>query len=222
MDRRSITKEYYMLAVNENGYMPSMSKEAANVGLVAAGITELLLNGIITAEKRRITVANDLPGDLNYLMPLYDYLREKVRSTNKIMSDYIASTGSRLRQLTEGIGKALLEEHKVTKDTGGLFGNKAVYIPEESCREEIVLHIKSVITDGSDMSLHDAALVSILKKSWNLHRYFSGSEKTALKAKLKELKNDPDGSQLQKMIDYLTEELSGGIWLLLLFFGFPR
>lgn len=222
MDRRSITKEYYMLAVNENGYMPSMSKKAANVGLVAAGITELLLNGIITAEKRRITVANDLPGDLNYLMPLYDYLREKVRSTNKIMSDYIASTGSRLRQLTEGIGEALLEEHKATKDTGGLFGNKAVYIPEESCREEIVLHIKSVITGESDMSLHDAALVSILKKSWNLHRYFSGSEKTALKTKLKELKNDPDGSQLQKMIDYLTEELSGGIWLLLLFFGFPR
>ncbi len=42
-----------------------------------------------------------------HLFTLYGYLREKPRTAEKLMSDYIASTGARLQELTAGIGEAL-------------------------------------------------------------------------------------------------------------------
>lgn len=54
MNRKSITQEYFTLAVGENGNMPPMRRDEANAGLVVAGCMDLLLNDVIAWEKKKL------------------------------------------------------------------------------------------------------------------------------------------------------------------------
>ena len=99
-----------------------MRKDETKSGIVVAGFMDLLSNDIITVEKKKITVIKELPYDLFHLTSLYTYLKEKTRSTDKLMSDYIASTSSRIKQLITELGESLFKDNIVTKEEGGLFG----------------------------------------------------------------------------------------------------
>ena len=206
MDRKSIAQEYYTLTVDENGNMPPMHKEESYAGLVAAGFMDFLLKNVITAKKNNISVIKENPGELVHLASLYAYLNEKPRSIDKLMSDYY--TGSRIKQLTAQIGESLEEEGKAAKGTGGLFGPKTTYIPEKNYKDELIGTIKSAITTGGEITSHDIALIYILKETKNLNQYFSKHESSELKAKLKEMKNNPQNKQLADMINYVSDTIT--------------
>ena len=206
MDRKSIAQEYYTLTVDENGNMPSMHKEESYAGLVAAGFMDFLVNNVITADKNKISVIKENPGELAHLALLYAYLNERPRSIDKLMSDYY--TGSRIKQLTAQIGESLKEEGKAAKGTGGLFGPKTTYIPEKNYKDELIGMIKSAITTGGEITSHDIALIYILKETKNLNQYFSKHEISELKAKLKEMKNNPQNKQLADMINYVSDTIT--------------
>lgn len=205
MSRKSITQEYYVLATNETGNMPAMHKDESNAGMVAAGVMDLLLNGMISVEKKKITVIKDIPSELKHIESLYTYLSEKPRSTEKLMSDYIASTGSRIKKLIAETGESLLADHAVKKGEGGLFGNKTLYIPEKSYKDEVIGYIKAAVAEEEEMTSHDIALIYILKETKNLNQYFSRHESEELKVKLKEMKKNSQNKQLADMINYVSD-----------------
>lgn len=211
MGGRSVTQEYYMLAVNEKGYMPAMRSAESNAGLVVAAVAELLLNGVITMGDKKLlvgkelAVVKELPGELGYLASLYGYLREKTRSTGKLMNDYLASTGSRIRQLTCELGAALVEADAAKSAEGGLFGGKVLYVPERDGKEAVVRRLKSAIVADGELSVHDAALLAILRETKNLSQYFSAFERDVLQERLKELKQNPRNRELAKMIEYVSD-----------------
>ncbi len=74
-----------------------MHKEESTTGIVVAGFMDLVLDGIISVEKKKITVIKDLPDRLERIVSLYEYLSEKLRSINKLMSNYTISTGGRMK-----------------------------------------------------------------------------------------------------------------------------
>lgn len=205
MDRRSIAQEYVLLATTENGTIPAMRRSESHAGIVAAGVMDLLVNGVIAMEKKKITVTDDLPGELGYLAPLYTYLKEKPRSTERLMGDYLFSTSSRIKQLTAMLGESLLEAGAVTRGEGGLFGKKTIYIPETAKKEALVEAIKSAVAEGVDMSPHDMALLCILQETKNLNQYFSREENNAWKAIWREIKKNPQNKQLADMIHYVSD-----------------
>lgn len=203
MNRKSITQEYFILAVDENGNMPPMRRDEANAGLVVAGCMDLLLNDVIAWEKKKITVIKEIPNGLRHLASLYAYLNEKPRSTDKLMSDY--HTGNRIKQLTEEIGESLLTDDVATKGTSGLLGSKTIYIPEKGYKDEVIGFIKSSVTKDDEITPHDAALLYILKETKNLNQYFSKHENDILKDKLEEIKKNPQNKQLAAMINYVSD-----------------
>lgn len=205
MNRKMITQEYYVLATDENGNMSVMYREESKAGIVVAGVMDLLINDIITLEKKKITVTKDLPSEFGHIASLYAYLKEKPRSTDKLMGDYLMSTGSRIKQLTAEIGQSLLEDNVATKENGGLFGNKTIYVSDMCYKDQLVGIINSVVASEDEMSPHDMALIYILKETKNLNQYFSQYEKDELKAKLKELKKNPRNKQLADMINYVND-----------------
>ena len=205
MERRSIAQEYFVLVMDENGNMPVMRKSESNAGMVAAGFMDLLLNGIVKMEKKKITVIEAIPDELGHLGSLYAYLSAKPRSTEKLMSDYIVSTSARIRQLTADVGESLAADSAVKKEKGGLFGNKIMFIPEKNYKEELISIIKTAVADEDEISLHDLALICILKETKNLKQYFSKYESDKLKAKLKEMKKNPQSKQLVQMINYVND-----------------
>lgn len=205
MNRKSVAQEYFILATNEKGNMPAMYREESNAGIVVAGVMDLLLNNIITVEKKKITVIKELPNELRHLTSLHTYLNEKPRSTDKLMSDYMISTESRMRQLITEIGESLLAEHVATKGEGGLFGSKTIYIPEKNYKNEVIAVIKSAVTGEDEMIPRDISLICILKETKNLNQYFSQYESNKLKTKLKEMKKNPQNKQLADMINYVND-----------------
>lgn len=204
VNRKTVAEEYYLLAVNDKGGMPAMRGDESNAGLVAAGVVDLLSGGVIEWEKKKISVARELPGELRHLSSLYGYLREKPRTAEKLMSDYIASTGARLRELTAGIGEALEAAGAAKKEKGGFLGSRTVYIPEKSGRDEAADRLRSAVT-GEEISPRDMALIIILKETKNLNPYFSESERAAVKERLKEMKSHPQNRQLADMINYVSD-----------------
>nr|WP_300307280.1 GPP34 family phosphoprotein [uncultured Anaerostipes sp.] len=203
MDRTSISQEYLLLVLDKNGYIPPMRREESNAGLTAACFMDLLLNEIITVNKKQITVTDDLPQELAYLTPIYTYLREKNRSVSKMMTDYAA--GVRLKPLMTEIGEAMAADGMVSKGEGGLFGTKVTYFPDKSRKEELLAHIKSAAADQSKMTAHDMALIFLLQKTKNLNQYFSKYEWEQWKTVWKDIKKDPQNKQLSKMIDELND-----------------
>lgn len=165
----------------------------------------LLLNDIITLEKRKITVMKEIPYELGHITSLYTYLNEKPRSIDQLMNDYMLSTGSRIKQLTMELGESLLADGVITKGVGGLFGKKTTYIPEKAYKDEVISFMKSVVTKDEEMAPREMALIFILKESQNLNQYFSKYDNDILKVKLKEIKKNPQNKKLAEMINYVSE-----------------
>ncbi len=115
MNRKSIAQEYYILATNENGYMPVMHQDESIAGIVAAGIMDLKLNGVITMENKKITVIKDIPNELSHIESLYTYLKQKSRTMNQLMNYYMLSIGSSMKKLTAELGESLLHDEMATK-----------------------------------------------------------------------------------------------------------
>lgn len=203
MNRKSITQEYFILVVDENGNMPPMRRGESNAGLVVAGCMDLLLNNVIAWERKKITVIKEIPNELRHITSLYAYLNEKPRSTDKLMNDYY--TGSRIKQLTAEIGESLLADDAAAKGTGGLFGSKTIYIPEKGYKNEVIGFIKSSVTKNDEITPHDATLLYILKETKNINQYFSEHENDVLKGKLEEIKKNPQNKQLAAMINYVGD-----------------
>lgn len=205
MNRKSITEEYFALAINESGYMPAMYRDESNAGVVAAGVMDLLLNQVITEEKKKITVIKDLPDYLGHLASLYAYLKEKTRPIDKLMGDYTVSAGSRLGQLAAETGEALTADHRAVKEKGGLFGGKVIYIPDQGYRAELISVIKAAVSGEEEITPHDAALISILAETKNLNRYLSREERSSLKGRLKEIRRNPQNKELADMINHVSD-----------------
>ena len=85
MHSQSIAQDYFVLSLTENGMMPLMRKEESNGGIVVAAYMDLLVNQVISEHKKKITVEKELVKDLEHLSSLYQYLKEKPRTTEKMM-----------------------------------------------------------------------------------------------------------------------------------------
>ncbi len=209
MDRISLIQEYYLLAVDERGNLPPLRRNESNAGLMAAGVMDLLLGEVITLEKKKISIRKELPEELEYLRPLYTYLEEKPRATNRLMSDYLISTGTRMRELIDKMGKALTAQGVASEEKAGFFGKKTTYTPDKKYKDDLIGAIKEAVTQTREMSAHDTALVFLLQETKNLYQYFSKYEgeevKATLKAMKKEIQKDPQKKQMASMLNYIND-----------------
>lgn len=204
MNRKTITEEYYVLAVDKNGAISSMRSNELNSGLIASGLMDLMMDGVITIEKNKITVVKDLPEGLKHLKSLYTYLTEKNRTTEKVMGDYVMSMGARMREFIGEIGDTLAAEGLAEKGKGGLFGPKVTYIPVKSYKDQLIEAVKDIVKTEDEFSPRDMAFLCILQETHNLNQYFSKYESQEIKDKLKEIKKNPQNKQLAEMVNYVN------------------
>lgn len=205
MHSQSIAQDYFVLSLTENGMMPLMRKEESNGGIVVAAYMDLLVNQVISEHKKKITVEKELVKDLEHLSSLYQYLKEKPRTTEKMMCDYLMSTTARIKQLIADLGASLIEKHALTKEETGLLGTKTLYFPDKTYKEQTIESLKSSIAGQKDINMQNLALVCILKETKNLNQYFSKYERNDLEKKLKEMKKNPENKKLAEMLNYVDD-----------------
>lgn len=200
MERKTIAQEYYALVTDKNGNMPPLRAEESKAGLVAAGLLDLLLGGVVAVEAKKASVPGQqaLPKELAPLAPLYAYLAERPRTMERVMQDY--SSEARARQLIASVGEGLLADGAASLGKGGLFGPGKTYVVEERYKQEVAGALKTAVMGKAPLSPHDRALLCSLKESRNLGRYFSQEEQQYLKARLRETECCPQNRQMAAMI----------------------
>lgn len=206
MDRMSIAQEYFLLAVDEEtGIFPPLRRGECQAGLVAAGVMDLLEHHVAQMERKTITILGSLPDQLTFLQPLYQYLQQKPRTGERMMGDYLASTGGRIKELTASIGRSLVAIGAAEEGSGGLFGNKPVYLPKKSGKEETVARIRAVLNQDGGWTDRDLALLCILQETRTLALYLSPEESGRWKERLKAIRRDPHNRHLADLIHYLDD-----------------
>lgn len=195
MNRKSMIQEYYMLVTNKHGEMGNLRREDSKVGLVVAGLYELLEAKVILIDKKMIKVLKDLPDELSYLSSLYSYLNKKPRTISNVINNYLAYSVQRINLLIKDICKPLLKEGLVVEAKGGFSGRKTVYIPDAGYKENLISQIKLNIND--EMKSNDLVLLYILKKTKNIKQYYSSDELNSLKTMF-------DGVKNKTLIDYAS------------------
>lgn len=195
MNRKSMIQEYYMLVTNKHGEMGNLRREDSKVGLVVAGLYELLEAKVILIDKKMIKVLKDLPDELSYLSSLYSYLNKKPRTISNVINNYLAYSVQRINLLIKDICKPLLKEGLVVEAKGGFSGRKTVYIPDAGYKENLISQIKLNIND--EMKSNDLVLLYILKKTKNIKQYYSSDELNSLKTMFDSVKN-------KTLIDYAS------------------
>lgn len=215
MNTHSISQDYYTLVIDDKGNMPALRQNDCNSGLVAAALMDLQLAGAVSLDGKKILVTAPLPDALMHLMPVYEYLAEKERTTQKLMSDFCLTTRTHLKPLLASIGSALVADGCAIEEDGSRLGNRPAYIPTSAHKNSLVDALKVAAKDLQNLNDHDAALLWILSESKNLKQYFSKYESDTLKTTLKALKDDPENVQLSKIIQ-LADDMTSAIAAVLL------
>lgn len=206
MERKTLTQEYLILTTNDKGKLPMTNSTETKAGLVAAGIMDLLLEGIIKIEGKKVEVVGPLPDSLGHLDGLYAYLADRSRSVTKVIEDYCMSfSSSRINQLLADTGNSLRVAGAAAEGKGGLFGNRELFVPEKTYKEALIEALKAAAIQAESLSLHDAALASLLKETRNLKPYFSRHENDRMKEKLKAIKNQQDSKIIREMVGYIDD-----------------
>lgn len=206
MNRESITQEYFILSTTDKGTFPLLNSDESKAGLIAAGTMDLLYSEVITLNKKIIEVVKELPDELMHLAFLYEFLKGKKRSTNKVMEYFnLNFTSKTFNEYYNDIGSFLAKSGIVELDTLKFFGDKTLYIPDEGYKQRLIDTLKKDAISKDELQFHDVAIISLLKETKNLNQYFSAHEYKLIKNKLKEIRKNPNNKPIKEMIGYIDE-----------------
>lgn len=204
MKNLSVAQEYFILAVNEKGVIPSLNMESF-ICLVAGGLFELQMNDSIEINDKMIAVINPLPEKLNHLKSLYDFINNSDSiKINRLIEKYtISLTDKNINILIDDIGNSLEKLNIVNLGKAGLFGTKNSYKPQKEYISLVIDKIRSEVLEDSEISDEVALLTVLLEKSTYLKQYFSKFEQKEIKNKINELCKTPKGKFVNNMIEHI-------------------
>ena len=206
MNSLSISQKYLLCALSSKGKIPALSFERI-IAVAASGVVELMIDGIIETDGKKLSIIKPLSSDKKYLSPIYDYIEKKQPVNFKTVIEHfsVAFTSKNSDELIDSIGASLVAAGCVKQEKRGIFGNKNAYIPDEKAVDYIVQNIRVEILEDGELTEDIAALTVILDKTGELMKFFSSYEKKTVKQRLKEIKNNPESKEIAKVINYVEE-----------------
>ena len=204
MNNLSITQKYFICSLNEKGKISQVSSEKL-VCFVAGALLELKLENCISIEGKNVTVIRELPCDLNYLKPLYNFINQKgTISLKRLFSTYnYLLTDKRLNELIESVGDCLALNGVVEVKEKGMFSSVKKYIPKKQIINMIIAEFRGGILEDGEITDEIITLITLLDKSKILKTYFSKYELKEIKDKIAKITNTPDGKIVKEMIQYI-------------------
>ena len=200
----SLTQEYLLCTLNEKGKYSSFDMEKGAC-LVAGGVLELLMDGVVCLDGKKIATTGPLPVEKEYLRTVYEYIRrEEPVKLESVMEHFSFSFSDKdLYALMGDVGDTLAEAGYIQKGMAGLLGKTVVYLPDPQAKDGVIQKIRAELLEDGELSEDIVALTALLQKSGELSRYFSAYEKKALKARLKSIKDSCENQLVTKMVEYI-------------------
>ena len=204
MNHLSLTQEFLLCTLSEKGKYSSMDM-TNGVCLVAGCVLELLMDGVVCMEGKKIFTVAPLLKEKDYLRTVYERIRQKGPVKVESVVEYFSFQFSEknLYALIGDIGDTLAAAGCAKKEEGGLLRKIFVYIPNAQAKDHVIQKIRAELLEDGALSEDIVALTALLQKSGDLPRYFSAYEKKDLKARLREIKNSSENQLVNKMIEYI-------------------
>ena len=197
----SIAQSYLLCVIKNDGTIPKLSFD--DNWLIAAGMLDLILDGIIENYNDKIVVRKDLPENLSYLGLLYNFFTSSDKNTKLSLMEFsIKDFGKSKNELFKNIAHSLEKAgavHSVTKSN--IFGESKSFIPNKKDRNSIIEQIRAEILEDGAISDDTVALSMLLEKTSHLNDYFSKHERKRLKEKIEKIRNSAICSPVKDAID---------------------
>lgn len=205
MKALSVTQEYTLCALKENGKIPLLRSTEVTVCLVMGGLLELLEQHVVHwDEKGRLILSGVLPKALGYLCPLYEQFTDCRPMTARALAEKLvfSSTDKNLHQLLGALGESLEAAGCGTLTRKkGLLHEKVTFLPEPQAVQRVVDKIRAEFLENGALSEDVVVLTTFLQESGLLKQYFSKYEADVLKARLQELKQSEAYAIVAKIMD---------------------
>lgn len=208
MNDLSLTQQYLLCALNENGKLPALGVEKV-LCLSAAGVLELLMEDILVFEGKKLRINRPLPQERAYLSPIYEVIEKKqpVKFETVVEFFTVSLTDTNINRLIDHVGESLVQAGCARKEKGGLFGGKNRYLPGKAEVDTVVQRIRAEILEEGELSEDVVALAALLQRSGDLPRYFSAYEKKDFKRRMKEIKEHPGSEMIRRAAEYVDSLL---------------
>ncbi len=202
----SITQEYMICTVNEEGILSSHNQKAI-VCLIVSGVLEMQLEKCVYLKDKKLTVCAGLPENMAYLKPLYDVINQgKPVKAEKVVETYTAAfTNKKLNELVDALMDGLKAADVVELVKTGLLKNKDTFVPKKEVITGIIEKIRAELLEDGEISEEVVALTVLMEEAGSLNEYFSKFEQKELKTKLETIKNSDAGTFVKEMVQHMDE-----------------
>lgn len=196
-----LTEEYLLCTMNKKG-MISLSDEYA-IALGASALIELLHQGFIAIEDKKVVIKKDLTDEYKYLSAVYEVIQTHKPMNAKNIGELLFFSSKNMKRLFSDTKSLLEKDGCLVKKTGeGFFKRRTVLVANENCVNSIVEKIRAELLEDGSIDENMLALVSLLEHTSIIKNYFSKHEQDRFRLRLKEIKKDEKYKLITEIIDY--------------------
>jgi hypothetical protein len=191
MSNLSYTKEFFMLAVNKRGDIPTLKSAKVCACLFAGGIAELFFKKMISKDENGEFVSNNNFDENDiHLFPLYEVIKTANKPMNMqelVRSYYKSCSGDKPAQLEASIKDMLVSRNAKVEIKAGFLRNKTNHVPKSDKIQAILSKIHTQLFGAEHLTTDTICLVDLLLKSTVASRHFSNDDVARLRIRLEEL-----------------------------------
>ncbi|MGN6713440.1 GPP34 family phosphoprotein [Anaerocolumna jejuensis] len=204
MKNLSFTQEFFLCALKPQGSTTLTHSTESSTCLLAGGLLELLMDGYISIDDKKVFVNKELSSDKMYLTPIYELIKKNKPMKTEAIAEKFAFDFKRPDELFQSVGHSLIEDGHVAEESNqGLFKNKVRFLPNESEVTKVVEKLRAEFLEEGNVSDEVIVLGALLNKSGLIKKYFSKYEIQKLNDRLKEINQSEAGALIKKLVDYI-------------------
>lgn len=204
MKNLSFTQEFFLCALKPQGSTTLTHSTESSTCLLAGGLLELLMDGYISIDDKKMFVNKDLSSDKMYLTPIYELIKTNKPMKIEAIAEKYAFDFKRPNELFQSVGYSIVEDGYVVEESNqGLFKNKVRFLPNESEVTKVVEKLRAEFLEEGNASDEAIVLGALLNKSGLIKKYFSKYEMQKLNDRIKEIKQSEAGALIKQLVDYI-------------------
>ncbi len=204
MKNLSYTQEFFLCALKPQGSTTLTHSTESSTCLLAGSLLELLMDGYISMDDKKMFVEKELSSDKMYLMPIYQLIKNNKPMKIEAIAEKYAFDFKRPDELFQSIGRSIVEDGYVVEESNkGLFKNKVRFLPNEREVTKVVEKLRAEFLEEGNASDEAIVLGALLNKSGLIKKYFSKYELQKLNDRLKEIRQSEAGALIMQMVDYI-------------------
>ena len=217
MKDMTLIEQYMVCAADEKGRISSFNRER-QVCLVAAGLLQMQMEGILEIDEKAVTVTGALPEGMTRLASLYRFLDQgSPVKMERILSEYNFSLNDkRLCELMEDVGGSLVKMGLAREAKPGFFGDRKGFIPEREAIHGVIDMVRAELLEDGEITEDVAALVVLLERGKCLKTYFSEFERREMQEKIDRISDTPKGRMVRKMVETIDDMMGAFVTSLML------